>query len=162
MPDNKWWLAQNVKYAGKGVAPDWCGKDECGRVYTQSEARNGQSSSGNITGICPNGWLIPVLADWSSLITGVRAQGVRVTTLTPHTTCGLVGDYFGWADLINVYTGSGGLCACIDDPLRQATKFANDATHYCRGVTFRCDDVADVNYNYACVGGVAVRCFRQL
>ncbi|MDR0581681.1 MAG: hypothetical protein LBG31_01840 [Prevotellaceae bacterium] len=42
MPDNKWWLAQNVKIAGYngstvGSAVSGCTKDECGRRYTYTE-----------------------------------------------------------------------------------------------------------------------------
>jgi uncharacterized protein (TIGR02145 family) len=161
MPDNKWWLAQNVKYAGKGQAPNWCGKDECGRIYTTDEMRNGQSATGNITGICPDGWLIPVVADMSNMVDSVRAQGVRVTTLTTyHSVCGLVGDYFGWADLKNVYAGTGGTAENKNGP-DFASKHANDAKYTCRGLYFTCDDYAGININASC-GATPVRCFHQL
>ncbi|MDR1895411.1 MAG: hypothetical protein LBR10_01305, partial [Prevotellaceae bacterium] len=38
MPDNKWWLAQNVKYAATGDAHSGCDKEECGRRYTGAQA----------------------------------------------------------------------------------------------------------------------------
>jgi hypothetical protein len=50
MPDNKWWLAQNMKYAGTGTQPSWCTKDECGRLYQHAQANGswgGTSGSGS-------------------------------------------------------------------------------------------------------------------
>ena len=42
MPDNKWWLAQNVKYAGTGSANSnsGCTQDNCGRLYTGAQMSN--------------------------------------------------------------------------------------------------------------------------
>jgi uncharacterized protein (TIGR02145 family) len=164
MPDNKWWLAQNVKYASKGSQPSWCGEDECGRVYTAAEMRNGQSSTGNITGICPSGWLTPIVADWSTLVSAVNAKGVKASTLAYINHGCSETDYFGWADIKNVYSGTAGLCECVGDTNRMSSKMANDATVPGRGISFMCSmsDGARVNSTAAAILGSPVRCFLSL
>jgi uncharacterized protein (TIGR02145 family) len=72
MPDNKWWLAQNVKYAGVGSAISGCTKDECGRAYTWAQVYasylgGSSGSTGTVQGICPPGWLLPTLNTYNTL-----------------------------------------------------------------------------------------------
>ena len=97
MPDDKWWLAQNVKlasYGGKvaGSAFSICNKDECGRRYTRTEiigdwgGTNGQGA--NIQGICPSGWVLPVSTDWVNFITTIEPT-VSFTTFTNPTNTGV-------------------------------------------------------------------------
>ena len=82
MPDGKWWMAEDLKYAqGGGVCYNnsqaYC--EIYGRLYTFSEVLGGDtpnqstSSNRNVKGICPDGWHIPTLAEWESLITALEA-----------------------------------------------------------------------------------------
>jgi uncharacterized protein (TIGR02145 family) len=79
MPDNKWWLAQNVKYAGTGYVFSGCTEDECGRAYTWAQtyasyAGGTSGSTGNVQGVCPSGWLLPVRATFSTLATSISSN----------------------------------------------------------------------------------------
>ena len=78
MPDNNWWLAQNVKlasYNGEtvGAANENCTKEECGRAYSiavvsASYAGGSSGIDGPVQGICPPGWLLPPTSAVSMLI----------------------------------------------------------------------------------------------
>jgi uncharacterized protein (TIGR02145 family) len=98
MPDNKWWLAQNVKYAAKGVLFQSCGKDSCGRFYTATEIFGGNYAVNQQT-ICPAGWVLPSVTQWNemaaaisgTLTTAWRDLRSRQVPCTPKT------DSYGWA-----------------------------------------------------------------
>jgi uncharacterized protein (TIGR02145 family) len=109
MPDDKWWLAQNVKYARAGTAHSSCDKDECGRYYTRAEARaayeNGTGGSNIRTqGVCPYDWLLPLGEDWKSLHVGLGND--VPTTLSAlraiNATCNPVYDTYGWAAKVDL------------------------------------------------------------
>ncbi len=109
MPDNKWWLAQNVKYAATGSAVSGCTKDECGRAYTPTQmngAWGGSSGWGsNIQGICPSGWVVPILSDWDNFITAIGST--KAERIRPYnSTCSPKSDYYGWASKVGVWQGS--------------------------------------------------------
>jgi uncharacterized protein (TIGR02145 family) len=105
MPDNKWWLAQNVKYAGAGssITVSGCTKDKCGRWYSFVEPNasyfGGTSGVGKyIQGVCPNGWMLPHDDDWSLLVNSLDpdvtiAQSYLMADDSPclHT------NSYGWA-----------------------------------------------------------------
>jgi uncharacterized protein (TIGR02145 family) len=100
MPDNKWWLAQNVKYTGTGTQPSWCTKDECGRYYTHAQARGawgGSSGTGaNIQGICPNNWVIPMQSNYEAILSSyssIMAEQCKI--LTPKDSRCDKDDYYG-------------------------------------------------------------------
>jgi uncharacterized protein (TIGR02145 family) len=104
MPDNKWWLAQNVKYAAVGSAPN-CTADECGRVYSWAQAyasyAGGSSgSTGNVQGICPPGWLLPVTADLDAMVSAIGgSEQTACNYLRGLTaTCSPRVDTYGWAN----------------------------------------------------------------
>ncbi|MDR0582371.1 MAG: hypothetical protein LBG31_05355 [Prevotellaceae bacterium] len=101
MPDTKWWLAQNVKYAQTGTQPNWCNKDECGRYYSHATVRSawgGTSGSGsNKQGICPPGWVLPIWADYSnltSLMSGTTS--VWMAMITPLDSRCPINEHYGW------------------------------------------------------------------
>jgi uncharacterized protein (TIGR02145 family) len=108
MPDNKWWLAQNVKYASVGKSISGCTEDQCGRAYTcaqvyASYAGGTSGSTGNVTGICPPGWLLPVRTDFSTLITSIGTANIAVPRLLPpNVRCSLTDDFYGWRALIAI------------------------------------------------------------
>ncbi|MDR0694094.1 MAG: hypothetical protein LBF81_02185 [Prevotellaceae bacterium] len=96
MPDNKWWLAQNVKLASYlgtsvGVAFSQGNKDESGLGYTIAETigawggTNGQGA--NIQGICPSGWVLPMNSDWVAFLTAVEPT----VSLTAYAVGGVIG-----------------------------------------------------------------------
>ena len=111
MPDNKWWLAQNVKYAGVGSVISGCTKDECGRAYTWAQvyasyAGGSSGSSGNVQGICPPGWLLPVRATYNTLVADMGSLSTRCAALRAHkSTCSPINDTYGWASNYPVCNG---------------------------------------------------------
>jgi uncharacterized protein (TIGR02145 family) len=72
MPDNKWWLAQNLKYASTGVLYPGCGKEDCGMFYNETEVFSG-SYTVNRQYICPVSWVIPSNSQWSSLTSKISS-----------------------------------------------------------------------------------------
>jgi uncharacterized protein (TIGR02145 family) len=109
MPDNKWWLAQNVKYAatGSSVTISGCTPDKCGRAYTGAQANGawGGSKTGigaNVQGVCPAGWILPLNDDATSLLNSISADIPTVCQrLRPlDSGCGNIEDYYGWANII--------------------------------------------------------------
>ena len=116
MPDNQWWLAQNLKYAGTGSTNNSgnCTKDLCGRWYTATQANGsygGTSGYGtNIQGACPNGWVLPVTSTWqafSAAISGTNATVCQRIRATSYNSCTNGNDYYGWASIIPVFRGDG-------------------------------------------------------
>jgi uncharacterized protein (TIGR02145 family) len=95
MPDNKWWLAQNVKYAVTGTA-NACTKDECGRMYTWAQTIGswGGSSGKGIgkQGICPPGWVLPVNTDVMAMFNAVSPTTFSTYTAPASTVIGYVGN----------------------------------------------------------------------
>jgi uncharacterized protein (TIGR02145 family) len=116
MPDDKWWLAQNVKYAGKGAAITGCTKDECGRSYTYAEAYTaigtgtGGQNNGNVRGICPPDWLLPVFADWTNFATTISSDrktvAIRIGPLNAKCTSYPVNNYYGFSNVVGAINGS--------------------------------------------------------
>ncbi|MDR3132557.1 MAG: hypothetical protein LBU42_00845 [Prevotellaceae bacterium] len=128
MPDNKWWLAQNVKlasYAQTSVGTGYgeCNKDECGRGYTPGEAIGawgGSSGLGaNIQGVCPSNWILPTIYQYGDMFTAIsginftnygdaNCGGYYVNDATLvnrlksiENTCSGSNDYYGWAAIKN-------------------------------------------------------------
>ncbi|MDR3133549.1 MAG: hypothetical protein LBU42_05940 [Prevotellaceae bacterium] len=90
MPDNNWWLAQNVKYAGAGsaVGTSGCTEDLCGRYYSVNVFRNGGALNTKIQGLCPSGWFVPLWTDYDALATAIGSQEcVRALNYPPLVTC---------------------------------------------------------------------------
>ena len=103
MPDTKWWLAQNLKYAGVGTPSVGCTPDECGRGYTLANILGGSSTGGNIQGICPAGWLLPVNSNWSALMNSIGDELTAVKAIRiPTSLCGESPNSFGFADIKGV------------------------------------------------------------
>jgi uncharacterized protein (TIGR02145 family) len=78
MPDNKWWLAQNLKYTANGTIGKLyqsCGKDSCGRFYTCTQAFKGNYAT-NQQHLCPSGWILPSKTQWDAMANAIS------TTLT--------------------------------------------------------------------------------
>ncbi|MDR0694506.1 MAG: hypothetical protein LBF81_04300 [Prevotellaceae bacterium] len=166
MPDNKWWLAQNVKYAGKGYPAVGCTPDECGRAYPNADVLGGSSTGGNIQGICPAGWLLPVDNDWNTLISSIGDTPTAVIALRPPTSpCGTSTNQFGFADIKSV---------CFDqEPIGIVTVYFsqwytwNGSTWagYSIGSAATCNDCQLVATSYTARTDARhkrVRCFRQL
>ncbi|MDR3133437.1 MAG: hypothetical protein LBU42_05375, partial [Prevotellaceae bacterium] len=113
MPDDKWWLAQNVKiarYDGKtiGSAYSGCTKDDCGRWYTHSVicasyAGGTSGTSGDVQGICPPEWLLPKETDFTTLIPKMGNTNTAVSALRPlNATCKPITNTYGWASRASV------------------------------------------------------------
>ncbi len=108
MPDNRWWLAQNVKLASYnsttvGAVIPGCTEDECGRRYACNDVyapRGGSSgSSGNVQGICPDGWLLPVRADFVTMANAISTTKTIVCSAlrSYNSPCSPINDTYGWA-----------------------------------------------------------------
>jgi uncharacterized protein (TIGR02145 family) len=99
MPDSKWWLAQNLKYATSGaVLFQSCGKDSCGRFYSYTEVFNGNYAANSRT-ICPIGWVLPSNTQWNTMTTSISSS---LTTAwrdlrSLRTGCSPITDRYGWA-----------------------------------------------------------------
>ncbi len=134
MPDNKWWLAQNVKLStcngsAIGKALSYCSKDKCGRAYTSpetSKACGGNSGYGaNKQGVCPEGWVLPLGSDFTTLRNSISttASVVCQRLRAIKSPCSGGNDYYGWA---SVYVVNGS-----DDPNYCAYWKANDSPSGC-------------------------------
>jgi uncharacterized protein (TIGR02145 family) len=165
MPDNKWWLAQNVKYASVGSAISGCTEDECGRAYTWAQvyaqyAGGSYGSSGNVQGICPPGWLLPIQNDFKTMTSGMGSNATICAYLrAPTAACTPQQDYYGWADKVG----------CSDN-IRSGycnNWYGNDNGHE-DSFTIDCNSSGHAACNQilwatASNGGnTTVRCFRQL
>jgi uncharacterized protein (TIGR02145 family) len=117
MPDNQWWLAQNVKLASYnsstvGYAISGCTKEECGRHYTWAQvyasyAGGTSGSSGNVQGICPSGWLLPVRATFSTLANSIgNASEACAALRAMNANCTPRNNTYGWSSITGVVNGS--------------------------------------------------------
>jgi uncharacterized protein (TIGR02145 family) len=180
MPDNKWWLAQNVKYAVTGTA-NTCTKDECGRKYTweQTIGSWGGSSGRGIgkQGVCPPGWVLPVNTDIMAMVnaispttftaytvtdlTGYAAVNSSVTRIlqSQNSPCGSTNDYYGFASAKQV----------IYDYPKSEIRFCNTthttymgywAVNHQMGYGNFCSYVAVADRTYAANHVFDVRCIR--
>jgi uncharacterized protein (TIGR02145 family) len=167
MPDTQWWLAQNVKYASTGSAISGCTKNECGRYYTWAQAyasyAGGSSgSTGNVQGICPPGWLLPIQTTYSTLATSIgSARAVCKALRSYNAKCTTIDDTYGWASIAGVLNGdktSVYTWFYTNDAGRE-DGFGVDYTSNCNGGP-TCDQVcvADTGENNYAV----IRCYRQL
>ncbi|MDR0695099.1 MAG: hypothetical protein LBF81_07360 [Prevotellaceae bacterium] len=184
MPDNKWWLAQNVKYAKTGIenANVGCTPDKCGRCYTGAQMSStytgstGASGYGtNKQGICPNDWKLPTTDTWKTFVfaienvtlsndacggtlwqTGVSATVVQRLTSTDYTIYN-GNDYYGWAN-----------ATAAADPTCCPTWRSNDTQYHDFGFRLRANACSCEMGYYVSIGksgedrNYNVRCFRQL
>jgi uncharacterized protein (TIGR02145 family) len=98
MPDNKWWLAQNVKYALKGITINGCDKDSCGRSYTNVEVFAGNFAINQQT-ICPSGWVLPSNTQWNTMTNNISSNLVIAwqDMRSLQCSCKPITDRYGWA-----------------------------------------------------------------
>jgi uncharacterized protein (TIGR02145 family) len=118
MPDNNWWLAQNVRLAtynqttvGTAVTVSGCTDDECGRWYTFTQATSsygGTSGSGsNVQGVCPNGWILPESAHWTSLVNSLGSTATTSAMYLTATACKCTYDTaYGWQGTYCIHRGN--------------------------------------------------------
>ena len=116
MPDNKWWLAQNVKLASYnsstiGAAISGCDEEQCGRSYTWAQVYGNYGgtygSSGNVQGICPSGWLLPDRTTFSTLGSSIGAAATICSSLRSlNASCSPRNNTYGWASIIGIVNGS--------------------------------------------------------
>ncbi len=174
MPDNKWWLAQNVKYAGTGSI---CGsgytEDQCGWKYTYAQAYGSwggsSGSAGNVQGVCPPGWVLPIASDATALVNSIPSA-TRAQDLSPKkNTCLTPQDSYGFASEVGLWDGKanfaiGGVYydawfvngTCGNRP-HAGIGYGSNATGACCDCTVAC-----LNFNVAgSAYNVVVRCLRQ-
>jgi uncharacterized protein (TIGR02145 family) len=115
MPDNHWWLAQNVKYAGAGsaVGTSGCTPDLCGRYYTPNAFRNGGAYGTKIQGLCPPGWFAPLWADYNSLRDAIGTQNCEAALdYPPNVACSGETNIYGMANAHGYYRCNGNTYYC--------------------------------------------------
>jgi uncharacterized protein (TIGR02145 family) len=170
MPDNQWWLAQNVKLASYngstvGVAISGCtNEDDCGRKYECAEvyasyAGGSSRSSGNVQGICPPGWLLPIRSTFATLVSYIGSQSTVCAALRAYNSrCSPISDTYGFAGKLG--TGNGNVTTLADswytNDAGREDGFYIDATatdNPC-GI-YGMEDLSECDY-------AVVRCFRQL
>jgi uncharacterized protein (TIGR02145 family) len=111
MPDNKWWLAQNVKYKNVGYAISDCTVEECGKSYTweqvyASYAGGSSGSTGNVQGICPPGWLLPNRSTYATLTSYMGDAPTACASLRSNNSlCSTENALYGWASHVGVFNG---------------------------------------------------------
>ncbi|MDR3132965.1 MAG: hypothetical protein LBU42_02950 [Prevotellaceae bacterium] len=171
MSDSKWWLAQNVKLASYngstiGSAMSGCTEDECGRSYPWAQvyasyAGGSSSSTGNVQGICPPGWLLPVTDDFDNMTKTMGSDATICQYLRSKTSsCSPRLDYYGFANERSVSNGQ----------LTTSAEgwYANDKNREDGlqidlredGLAYTCDQI--YKHGRAAQQNAAVRCFRQL
>jgi uncharacterized protein (TIGR02145 family) len=170
MPDNKWWLAQNVKLASYngstvGTAISGCTEEECGRAYSPAQAYGSWGGStgetGNVQGVCPSGWLLPIRATFATLANSIGNASAACAALRPlNSTCTPKNNSYGWASLKGVTNGnvSTTFPYWYTNDAGREDGFSMDAgTNSCTPV---CDQWCNTNDGEISYG--VVRCFRQL
>lgn len=78
------WMAENLNYgAVDGVGICYNDKEEnCkryGRLYTWREAVNNATNSGEVQGVCPEGWRMPTTAEWKNLFTTIGTKNLKAS-----------------------------------------------------------------------------------
>jgi uncharacterized protein (TIGR02145 family) len=167
MPDNKWWLAQNVKLTSYnnstvGSAISGCTKDECGRAYTWAQvyaqyAGGTSGSSGNVQGICPPGWLLPTGTTYADMVKDMGIASNICASLRPlKSSCSPINDTYGWASVTGI--ANGGITSMrslwYTNDTNREDGFDVDSGDTCNSVSF--ENLGDLNQT------AVVRCFRQL
>jgi uncharacterized protein (TIGR02145 family) len=163
MPDTKWWLAQNVKYANTGTQPSWCDKDECGKYYTRAEARGSSGTGANKQGVCPDNWSIPLYNDYVTIFAAYSSSmSEQCKILTPLDSYCPYNDHYGLCSIKTVCGAKGGASlgaheylVCNDTNSQSlGLNDINGATNFDCGYYEKRSEADKVVY--------IVRCFRQL
>jgi uncharacterized protein (TIGR02145 family) len=171
MPDDNWWLAQNVKlakYGGNtiGSAISGCTAEECGRAYSWAQiyASYGGSSgstTGNVQGICPSGWLLPLRGNYEDLAGFIGdAATVCANLRSLDSSCDPQTNGWGWASVVGVNNGSMSktVSGFYTNDAGREDGLHLDLKDY---ATLQCNRYITNNAGDTGSKGV-VRCFRQL
>ena len=102
------WMAENLNYEYKvngSTYGNWCYNDSArycsvtGRLYTWGAAMDSVATdcgyhkkcavdTGRVQGVCPDGWHLPSLAEWDTLVASSLVGGVSVSARALKTTSG--------------------------------------------------------------------------
>jgi uncharacterized protein (TIGR02145 family) len=168
MPDNKWWLAQNVRYAGTGasITISGCTPEICGRWYSAAQRNaswGGSSGVGeNKQGVCPNGWVLPIHSSWTNLFNSISGTAsVYCQRLrSGNSSCSPRDDYYGWASKLRL--GYRSAVGSFNDHWwsNAGTGYYVRLDHY-TNVGDVCN-VSEQTDSGGTLTDMPVRCFRQL
>lgn len=173
---DQWWMAENLNYE---TADSYCYDGDAtnctkyGRLYTwnaavgKSESECGYGSlcslpSGNIQGVCPEGWQLPNITEWETLFDAVGGQPTAGTVLKSSSGWNYSGngtDDFGFSALPAVRS-CGGDCNDMADMAKfwSSTEHGSDAA-------FSMDLTSDYNAAYQSreykVNVFSVRCLKD-
>jgi uncharacterized protein (TIGR02145 family) len=171
------WMAENLNYAGSGSTPiGTCykdSKDSCtkyGRLYSWSQALNGQtpSGTGNVQGICPTGWHVPSDAEWTTLqqfvdpsnaASGTDLKAPSVAWKLNGTASGGGSDLFGFRALAAGDTVEAAFNVAGSAGFWWSSTASDTANAWTRGVYF--NDAAVERYSYNKTFGYSLRCTKD-
>jgi uncharacterized protein (TIGR02145 family) len=170
MPDDKWWLAQNVRYAGAGYSVttvSGCTDETCGRYYEFDKfnaAHGGSSGFGeNVQGVCPPGWVLPITTNWQTLIDNLGdTDAIRIQRIRPlNSICSPITNYYGFATPIMFMHGTAGQQKG-SGWYRNDNEYALARIDHISGNADACNQYEFVTVTVNSSHDWAVRCFRNL
>ena len=171
------WMAENLNFK---TDSSYCYKDEdsnCtkyGRLYrwvaavgkSESECGHGYTCSlpsGNIQGVCPNGWHLPSKAEWETLFNAVGGQSTAGKVL--KSTSGWLEDgngtdAFGFSALPAGYRFSDGSCSYEGEGAWFWSSTENNSNYVYRMYLSYDYDGAYLGYDNKS-SGISVRCLMD-
>ncbi|MDR3132777.1 MAG: hypothetical protein LBU42_01985, partial [Prevotellaceae bacterium] len=169
MPDDNWWLAQNVKLASYngstvGAAISGCTKDECGKAYTWAQIYGNYGgsygSTGTVQGICPPNWLLPLRTTYTTLASSIGTTQTVCSSLRPsNSPCEPRQNDHGFASVLGTVNGAkADYSIWYTNDAGREDGFGVDENS---GGGLTCNSVNAYNQGDVNQMG-SVRCFRQL
>jgi uncharacterized protein (TIGR02145 family) len=153
---NQIWMAENLNYETKNSYcykdnPEYC--EKYGRLYTWKSARK----------VCPNGWHLPNLAEWKTLLDmvgGNLTANQKLKTKKGWKSNGNGTDVFGFSALPSGYRNDIGIYSNMGD-----VAYFWSFTEYDGGEAYHMllkskNDNTSLDYSYKSYG-FSVRCFKD-
>jgi uncharacterized protein (TIGR02145 family) len=173
---DQWWMAENLNYE---VDSSFCYNDSAeycekfGRLYrwaatvgkSESECGYGYTCSlpsGNIQGVCPNGWHLPSKAEWETLFNaagGSSTAGTKLKSTSGWNHSGEGSDAFGFSALPAGPRGDNGIYGSEGDDafFWSSTEYGNSSAYnmylfYGRDDVYLCYESSKrVGYSVRCI-----------
>ena len=177
------WMAQNLNYQAEN---SWCGggrhetmeEGDCaiyGRLYTWAAAMGKSEDecgcyhdcttlgTGNVQGVCPNGWHVPAQSEWEELfgvVGGTTTAGLKLKTKTGWIGEGNGTDDYGFSALSAGIAHYGGFFEGLGRKAYfwSASQFSKDYA-YCTSFSFH--NYASLYHDYSKDYSFSVRCVKD-
>jgi len=174
---DQWWMAENLNYETHASycyndSAEYC--EKYGRLYlwsvavgkSESECGYGYTCSlpsGNIQGVCPNGWHLPSKAEWETLFNaagGSSTAGTKLKSTSGWNHSGDGSDAFGFSVLPAGNRGDNGIYGSEGDHAFFWSS-TEDSSNYAYYIYLYYDiDSAYLGNNDKC-DGFSVRCIQD-